>query len=247
MVCLPNRGVPSFSFLQTILIRCSLLAGNTIQLAIAIARLFSVPRDTSFHIADRQALCSLLTFLLGAFLGRIGDHVGCRKRYWIVSATLLQAGFSLGAALTSHYGGQSSFANTRGDPSWNNVLGFCSIGFVSASLGLQANIGTRLGTQFATYVPLFRSLGAFLRITSVIRTVVLTTIWVQLMGDPKLFDVRHLVKTRDLKILAIVALIIGGFVSRALIDKIGASTTLGIGAAMRVLIALSWLFVPSKL
>jgi hypothetical protein len=65
------------------------------------------------------------------------------------------------------------------------------------------------------------------------------------MADPKLFS-RHFVITRDHKLIAALALFIGGFVGRALVDSIGASGALGVGTGVRLLIALSWIFVPGK-
>jgi len=92
-------------------------------------------------------------------------------------------------------------------------------------MGLQGYQGTRLGSQFAT-------------------TVVLTTIWVQLVTDPKLFYVRAIHKPRDYKILGIFGLFIGGLTGRALANTIGPAATLGLGAGLRLLIALSWLTIP---
>ena len=46
--------------------------------------------------------------------------------------------------------------------------------------------------------------------------------------------------------LAIFAVFFGGFVGRAIIDSIGAAGALGVGTGMRLVIALSWLFVPGK-
>ena len=74
----------------------------------------------------------------------------------------------------------------------------------------------------------------------------LTTVWCELMADPKLFTFRHRVITRDHKFIAIFALFLGGFVGRAIIDAAGSPATLGVGTGMRVLIALWWLFVPGK-
>ena len=75
--------------------------------------------------------------------------------------------------------------------------------------------------------------------------VVLTTVWCELMADPKLFVSRP-VRSRDHKILAVAALFIGGFCSRAILQAIGSPASLGIGAGIRVVIALSWFFVPAK-
>ena len=46
--------------------------------------------------------------------------------------------------------------------------------------------------------------------------------------------------------LLVVALFLGGFVGRAIIDAAGAAATLGVGTGMRVVIAIWWLFVPGK-
>lgn len=123
------------------------------QLALALARLFEGPvghRDTSFHIADKQALTSLLTFILGASLGRIGDWMGPKSRAWLFLGTFIQALFTMTAALTAWKSGQGSVADDRGDPAWSNVLTFVALGFMSASLGLQGIMGKRVNTQFTT-------------------------------------------------------------------------------------------------
>jgi len=88
-------------------------------------------------------------------------------------------------------------------------------------------MGKRLNTQFTT-------------------TVVLTTTWCELMTEPQLFHWRRLVVSRDHKVLAIVFLFLGGFISRALIDKIGSAGTLGIGTGLRFVITLWWLMIPAK-
>ena len=66
------------------------------------------------------------------------------------------------------------------------------------------------------------------------------------MADPKLFTFNKFVISRDHKFIAVIALFLGGFVGRAIIDSAGAAATLGVGTGFRVLIALWWLFVPGK-
>jgi len=224
--CFMTGYIDSLTF-SACYIWCAFQTGNTIQLALALGRLFTgpYPRVLGFETPDQQALCSLLSFLIGAFLGRIGDAMGSRKRAWLVLGTLIQAGFSLAACLTAYYSGQGSFAGYRGSPTWTSPLGFAALGFASASMGLQAHLGTRLGSQFAT-------------------TVVLTTIWVQFMGEPKLFSPHAPIKPRDYKALAIIMLFIGGLVGRALDGTIGAANTFAIGAGIRVLVALCWVWTP---
>ena len=76
-------------------------------------------------------------------------------------------------------------------------------------------------------------------------TVVLTTVWCELMADPKLFE-RRKVRTRDHKILGVGALFIGAFAGRAVLQETSAAGALGVGTGMKVVIALSFLFVPAK-
>lgn len=132
-----------------------MFSGNTVQLSLALARLFqgAAPHDHSFHIADKQALTSLLTFLGGAFIGRLGDRIGAKSRLWLFLGTMIQALFTMAAAVTLWQSHQGNFADNRGDPAWTNALTFATIGFVSASLGLQGIMGKRVNSQFATTSP----------------------------------------------------------------------------------------------
>lgn len=199
------------------------------QLSLALARLFQGPpgqHDTSFHIADKQALTSLTTFLFGAFIGRIGDRIGAKTRLWLFIGTFIQALFTMAAAISLWKSGQGSVASTRDVPAWSNAATYACLGLMSASMGLQGIMGKRLGTQFAT-------------------TIVLTTVWCELMTDPRLFS-RRRVASRDHKVVGVSALFVGGFCSRAILQAIGSPALLGIGTGMRVLIAFSWFFVPGK-
>lgn len=128
---------------------------TTFQLALAIARLWETApsgsgHDTSFHIADKQALTSLLSFNAGAFFGRLGDRIGPHKRIWLVSATFVQVLLTMASALVIWKSGEGSIAAIRGDPSWTNALTFVGLAFMSASLGVQGIVGKRLNTQFTT-------------------------------------------------------------------------------------------------
>jgi len=224
--------IDAISF-SAVFVWCGFQTGNFAQLALAIARLWEVApsgvgRDTSFHIADRQAITSLLSFNAGAFFGRLGDRMGPHKRIWLVLATFVQALLTMAAALVIWKSGQSSIAALRGDPSWTTTLTFVGLAFMSASLGVQGIVGKRLNTQFTT-------------------TIVLTTVWVELVTDPRLFKIREKVKTRDHKLIAAVALFFGAFVGRALLaTSLGAAGALGVGAGIRFLIALAWIVIPGK-
>lgn len=226
--CLMTGFVDSVCF-SAIFVWCAFQTGNTVQLALALARLFQGPpgqRDTSFHLADKQALTSVLTFIFGAFIGRIGDRIGAKTRAWLFLGTFIQTLFTMAAALCIWKSGQPSTASDRDIPAWTNALSFVTVGFMSASMGLQGIMGKRVNTQFAT-------------------TIVLTTVWCELMADPKLFQLRRVV-SRDHKVIGIVALFVGGFAGRAILEKIGSAGALGVGTGIRLLISIWWLFVPGK-
>ncbi len=92
----------------------------------------------------------MLTFVAGASLGRIGDRMGPKSRAWLFLGTLIQALFTMAAAIAAWKSGQGSIAEIRGNPAWTNALTFVAVGFMSASLGLQGIMGKRVNTQFAT-------------------------------------------------------------------------------------------------
>jgi hypothetical protein len=91
-----------------------------------------------------------LTFLFGAFIGRIGDKMGAKTRAWLFLGTFIQVLFTMAAAILIWRSGQGPIASDRGDIAWTNAKAFASLGFISASLGLQGIMGKRVNTQFAT-------------------------------------------------------------------------------------------------
>ncbi|KIJ63147.1 hypothetical protein HYDPIDRAFT_29837 [Hydnomerulius pinastri MD-312] len=210
---------------------CASQTGNTIQLSIAVGRLLDDDRaepDFSFRLSDRLAVCSLVTFLIGGFIGRLGDKIGCNTRLWMTAGTFIQTIFTMAAAIASWKSGAPTFADAGGGPVWRTPLSFTCLGFMSASMGLQGIMAKRLNTQFST-------------------TVVLTTVWCELIAEPKLFNFRRLVVERDHKLMTIAACCAGGLAGRAILDEVGAPVTLGIATGIRMLISAGWLLVPKKL
>lgn len=229
LYCFMTGYIDVISF-SAIFVWCGFQTGNFAQLALALARLFEGPpglRDTTFHKADQQALCSLLSFQLGSFFGRLGDKIGPHKRIWLLFGTFMQALFTMAAALVFWKSGQPSISGARDLPAWTNALTFVGLAFMSASLGLQGILGKRLNTQFGT-------------------TIVLTTVWVELVTDPSLFKFNKRVMSRDHRLIAAVALFIGAFAGRAIVGKLGTAGALGVGTGFRVLMTFHWLLVPSK-
>lgn len=127
--------------------------GNTVQLAIAISRLFSGPNaGPGFQQSDQQALVSLLSFVIGGLIGRL-SYVSLfgfapQSRRWLFFGTLLQALFTLGGTLCAAFAHQSGFATMRNGLSWTDPLGFSALGFLSASMGLQGVMANHFGSHF---------------------------------------------------------------------------------------------------
>lgn len=92
----------------------------------------------------------MLTFIFGAFIGRIGDKLGCKTRLWLALGTFIQTLFTMAAAIAIWQSHQGSVADVRANPAWTNVASFVCVGFLSASMGLQGIMGKRVNTQFTT-------------------------------------------------------------------------------------------------
>lgn len=215
--------VISFS---AIFVWCGFQTGNFAQLALAIARLWEGGVQT-FRLPDQQALCSLIAFNLGAAFGRLGDKIGPHKRIWLFLGTFVQALLTMAGAIAFWKSAQPSIADERDTPAWSNVETFVGLAFISASLGLQGVLGKRLNTAFGT-------------------TIVLTTVWVELMTDPNLLTVKRRVLSRDLRLVIAFSLFFGAFVGRAILAQLGTAGTLGVGVGLRVICSFAWIFIPRK-
>lgn len=91
---------------------CGFQTGNAAQLGLAIAKIFTSDehKTIGFQKMDQQALTSLLTFLMGAVVGQLGNRVGGRKRIWLIGATLGQMLLMMAAALAAHFCGESGLS-----------------------------------------------------------------------------------------------------------------------------------------
>ncbi|KAG6334473.1 hypothetical protein ID866_4621 [Astraeus odoratus] len=213
---------------SAILAWCASQTGNTIQLSIAIGRLLDDSPDLVYRIADRLALTSLLSFILGGFIGRLGARFGYACRIWLVCGTLLQAVFTMIATIALWKSKVASYAEFGSGPIWTTPLTFLVYGFMSASMGLQGVMAKRLNTQFST-------------------SVVLTSVWIELISEPTLFHLRRWVVEREHKLLTIAFMLLGGFAGRCLIDEIGSVATLAMATGLRVIISGWWLLIPKKI
>jgi len=98
-----------------------------------------------------------------------------------------------------------------------------ALGFLSASLGLQAIVGKRIGSEMNT-------------------TVVLTTTWVEIFNDPSLFALRS--PSRDVRVAGVLGVFVGAFIARALLGAIGSGGTIAILCAFRAVQAVWWGIIP---
>lgn len=65
------------------------------------------------------------------------------------------------------------------------------------------------------------------------------------MAEPALFKAKF-VRSRDIKIIAVSAVFVGGFVGRSLMIRVGDVEALAIGTMLRVMIAFMWVWTPAK-
>lgn len=75
-------------------------------------------------------------------------------------------------------------------------------------------------------------------------TVVLTTTWVEIFNDPLLLAMKR-VPSRDIRVLGVIFLLFGAFVSRAIMGPIGNSGALGVLCGFRLLQTFWWALTPS--
>ncbi|KAK7434054.1 hypothetical protein VKT23_020380 [Stygiomarasmius scandens] len=209
---------------------CGYQSGNTTQLAIAVARLWEGERK-HFLLADRQALTSLLSFIIGALVARFGGNLmGARSRGWFILGTFLQALLTMAAAISIWQSGQgypgiSDDRFTTG-PAWNDEVSFLCLVFMSASMGMQGLMSLRLKTNSGATLPL-------------------TTTWCELMGVDALFSFTRLDTPRDQRVYGIGSVFLGGLAARGIAFKLGSPGVLAVGVGLRVLISLSWCLVPN--
>ncbi|KAJ6523769.1 hypothetical protein B0H19DRAFT_1201221 [Mycena capillaripes] len=155
------------------------------------------------------------------------ERMGAHKRSWLVLSTLVQVILTMAGALVIWKSGQDHFiAAKRGDRSWTNALTFIGLAFMSASLGIQGVVAKRLNTQLNA-------------------TLVLTTVWVELIADPQLFKVQKVI-TRDHRLIVVVVTLGGAFISQAILTQVNAAGALCVGAGVRVLITFAWIVIPGK-
>ncbi|KAG8685763.1 hypothetical protein FRC11_010116, partial [Ceratobasidium sp. 423] len=155
-----------------------------------------------------------------------------RTRLWLVVGTLFQALLLVGAGVAAMHDptrrsslatGASTNPRVPANAPWSSAYGFTALCLMSLSMGFQGVMAHRMGTGFGA-------------------TVVLSSLWVELIGSPGSIRWREY---RGVRVYTILLFIVAGLVGAVLRDVgvLGVPNTIFVGAGMRVAIALSWLCV----
>ncbi|KAF8596668.1 hypothetical protein BDV93DRAFT_570833 [Ceratobasidium sp. AG-I] len=163
-----------------------------------------------------------------------------RSRLWLLVGTLLQALLLIGAGLaTLHDTAPSSSTPSASSPAatlpptssspltpnWSSAAGFTALGLASLSMGVQGVMAHRMGTGFGA-------------------SVVLSSLWVELVGSPGGIRWKEY---RGVRAAAVGLFIVGGLVGAVLRDAsvLGTANALFVGAGIRAGIALLWVVLPN--
>jgi len=150
-----------------------------------------------------------------------------RARLWLVVGTLFQSLLLIASGIASTHDNSTSkrglitaSSHTR---DWSSVSGFIALALMSTSMGFQGVMAHRMGSGFGA-------------------TVVLSSLWVELVGSPGGLRWKSY---RRARVFSIMLFILGGLVGAVICDDkvLGIANALFIGAAFRGVIALSWVFV----
>ncbi|CAO1621957.1 unnamed protein product [Sympodiomycopsis kandeliae] len=207
--------------------------GNIVQFSMNIAQYIYPWSPTRDALLTTTRAVSFSSFFLASFIGfHIGKMIGEKKRWFLCISSIIQGLFLFAA---------SGILFSRGDanalvPSFNFAPGVIIL--VSFSMGLQSIQAQKLSSAVFS--------------TSVAFTATLT----QIASDPQLFTPglyllgNEKVKGRDLRLLAIIALAMGGGIAQSLLDSsLGLSGSVAVAGGFKVFASLIWLIpkgVPTK-
>ncbi|CUA71286.1 hypothetical protein RSOLAG22IIIB_09459 [Rhizoctonia solani] len=155
-----------------------------------------------------------------------------RTRLWLVVGTLFQALLLVGAGIAAMHDptrrsslatGATSNPRAPANAPWSSAYGFAALGLMSLSMGFQGVMAHRMGSGFGA-------------------SVVLSSLWVELVGSPGGIRWKEY---RGVRVYTILLFIVGGLVGAVFRDRgiLGIPNAIFVGAGMRVAIALSWLCV----
>ena len=189
--------------------------GNTILIGIGASRI-------DFKFTDLSYIgISLPMFILGGWiLGRIGNSVGPRRRWWLIVTNILQTVLVFGAA------GLRSWGTFR-----ERSLESVQIPPNASSLLVMVLLAISSGGQVA----MARSLQI-----AEITTANATTVYVDLFMDRNLFKRRN--RARNRRIFFVLSLMVGSCVGAIAYTNVGSANTLLITAFGKAVVTVSLLF-----
>ncbi|KKF97122.1 putative membrane protein [Ceratocystis platani] len=205
--------------------------GNTIFLALGAAHL--PPLESQLWV---KAIVSIGAFWAGCFTFSQFRHVGPKRKLTLAANFLLQAVFMLAVAIITQTGAIPQFRrsaisphvalhNGEHDSSWIVLLPVALLAF-----------------QFGGQVVSSRVLGF-----NEVPTSVLTSLYCDLMSDPKLFAPLGKNEKRNRRVCAMVMLLIGGILGGWLQRSSGGMPpAIWAAGGLKIIIAVAWLFWKSK-
>ncbi|KKA27070.1 hypothetical protein TD95_005400 [Thielaviopsis punctulata] len=204
--------------------------GNTIFLALGAAHL--PPLDTQLWL---KALVSIFSFWAGCFCFGHLRRFGPRRKSTLFFNFLLQAALLFVVAAMAQAGAISQFVRHAVFP--HRKLH----GEESGSLLVLLPVGL-LAFQFGGQVVCSRMLGF-----NEVPTSVLTSLYCDLLSDPRLFARVGTNEKRDRRVLAMLTLLVGGIVGAWLQrTDVGMPPAIWIAGVLKFMVAVSWLFWRSK-
>ncbi|KAL8994026.1 MAG: hypothetical protein Q9169_005905 [Polycauliona sp. 2 TL-2023] len=216
LVCCFLVGLIDAASYNTWNVFMSMQTGNTIFLALSTANL---PAGSDSFKWARSAV-SILSMMIGSFIaGRVYAAVGLQRRSTLIASFLLQAlCIAIAATLVQTDAVPETTATDR--------IVLVAIPFLAAQSGAQ--VATAKGLGFPE-----------------LPTTVLTSTYNDLATDTNLMAWDN--PKRDRRVLSVVLMILGGIAGAWLSKGTGTFTTvLWLGAAAKVLLALSWLLFPEE-
>ncbi|EGY21262.1 hypothetical protein VD0002_g2448 [Verticillium dahliae] len=211
----------------------SMQTGNTIFLALGAA---SLPYGDPYRWL--RSLVSIGSFALGCFTFAHTRHFQPKRKATLALSFLVQAAAIWIAAILAQTGVVADY-NRRNVPSFNDDLGAATQSHHSHIVLLPVAL---IAWQFGGQIVSSRVLGY-----NEVPTCVLTSVYCDLLSDPKILAPLKENPKRNRRFLAILLLLLGGIVSGWIQrSAAGTTTVLWIAGFIKVVIAACWLAWPSK-
>jgi uncharacterized membrane protein YoaK (UPF0700 family) len=203
--------------------------GNTILLAVGITEASADNVPSAYPVHLTLVALSLSMFLIGAMIqGQLGNFIGCRKRWWLITNNVIQTFLVLTASLIQARNGGWGSGPIRSDSTALMLANSAALGpYVVALLALSA--GGQVG------------MARSLQMTE-ISTANATSTYVDILIDSDLFRLQN--RKRNRRVLFLASLTAGSFAGGAAYQTIGSGRTLFCSAIGKVVVTILLLLNP---